>query len=654
MSQDPLSPLQGAEMQKDKPKFSLPILLVTLLFLAWAGVYGAFWVFHILFYPAIVPEHQGTLQTARGIVTVVVFSVIIVGSLLSVPSPLGALEDEWEDGTLFFDLSRREKYRLRFYSLWYIRMRWVAIISTAFLLLLSLGFLKWLPPEVAPPLLSILVFLVVFNLTLQRFLRKGRLPKHLLLVQVLADLFSLTAMLHFAGGLENPLVILLLFHVIIAGILLTPKECYLVAATASTLIGLMALAEWLGIAEHYTLAIVPHGHDHDMHASKDAGYASTMTAIYSTALFLAAYFTTKIMAQMRANEMRIHGMALEMIENQQILEESLETTRTAICVLGKKRKPKWKNRIWDSWFPKGLSPFPEAMEAEEQEFEDCKTRTLELERKGRGGEGGRWFRIQFAALKDPEKDIMQIVELASDITREKEEQVQMIRAEQLAAVGKLASHVAHEVNNPITVMGAKARLLLSKFQGELPEKVATDLKKIAELADRVADIAQGLLSYSRPSPKKKTRFDLRKVLRSSMELVRPKLAEKKAKGDLLLPDDPCWVEGNEGELGQVFLNLLVNAVDAIAEAGAVSIELKLETRCGQKGFGVKVRDSGSGIPSEILGKIFEPFFTTKDKHKGTGLGLSICFGIVKGHAGILTVESEVGKGATFLVWLPKT
>ncbi len=629
---------------------SFPFLLVFLL-LAWVGVWGAFWLIPTLFHKEVDSDHEGSLKMARGIVTLVAFAVVILASLLHAPSPLESLEDELDDQSAWLEPFQRERFRLRFLSQWYIRMRWVAIISASFLLILSIGFLGWLPVVVIPPLFSILALLLVFNLLLQRLLKRGKLPKHILLVQVFTDLFVLAAMLHFSGGLENPLVILLLFHVIIAGIILTPRECYLVAAMASGLIGVIALVEWAGISEHYTLAIIPHGHDHDMHASKDAGYAASLTAIYSIAFFLAAYFTSKITSQSRANEERSHAIAIEKIETQKILEQSLDSTETAIRVLDRRRRTKWKNRIWDRWFSKGWEAFPELGEAEEDEFRDRGVRSVEVESSKETG--GRWFRMQFAAIEDPEKDILQIVELATDISREKEEQAQMIRAEQLAAVGKLASHVAHEVNNPITIMGAKARLLLSKFGGELPEKVCSDLQKIADLADRVAEIARGLLSYSRPSPKQKVRFDLRKALRGSLELVRQELQRKQARSTLELPEEACRIDGNEGELSQVFLNLLVNAADAIPEGGEVAIRLEREARGGRDGFVVRIQDSGPGVPPEIREKIFEPFFSTKERHKGTGLGLSICYGLVKSHGGTLELESPAMGGANFVLWIPE-
>ena len=630
--------------------FNLPFLLAFLL-LAWVGVWAAFWLIHTFFLESSHPGEEGSLQTARGIVTLVAFAVVILSALLSVPSPLEGLKDEIEDQTTWLEPSKRERFRLRFLSLWYIRMRWVAIISASFLLILSIGFLHWLPMEVVPPLVSILGLLLVFNLLLQRVLKRGFLPKHILLVQVLTDLFVLSAMLHFSGGLENPLVILLLFHVIIAGILLAPRECYLVAGIASLLIAALAFVEWAGITEHYTLAIIPHGHDHDMHASKDAGYASSMTAIYAIAFFLAAYFTTKITAQSRANEERIHAIALERIETQKVLEQSLESTGTAIRVLDRERGIRWKNRIWDRWFSKAWETSPDFRRAEEQEFRDHRARTIEVELPA---EDGRcWYRVQFGTIEDPDRDILEVVELATDISREKREQAQMIRAEQLAAVGKLASHVAHEVNNPITIMGAKARLLLSKFGEELPPKVVRDLQKIAGLADRVAGIARGLLSYSRPSPEKKVRFDLRKALQGSLDLVLQELQQKDARSELDMPEQPCWVEGNEGELSQVFLNLLMNAGDAIDSGGWIRVVLKREEREGAAGFALRVQDSGPGVPPEIGDKIFEPFFSTKDKHKGTGLGLSICYGLAKSHGGSLELVSREGEGACFVLWIPE-
>ena len=546
-------------------------------------------------------------------------------------------------------------------------MRWFAIGGSAAVIGIAVGIMDWLPSKVLPPLTAILVLLLIFNITIHSLLKANKLPKQILQTQAYVDLIALLVMIHFAGGLENPLYILALIHVIIAGIVLTPRRCYMVAATAALLLALISWLEWSGYLSHYTLAVIPHGHIHNMHYSKDAGYVSSVLGIFTCALFLAAYFTTKITSQTRADETRIRTLALQKIESQKILEQALETTSTAIRVLDRGGIPKWKNQIWDNWFPDGLEPFAEASEAERQTFEERNDQTIEVraeaspedrcgpsdpETDSEAASGGRCYRITFAAIEEKGNDMLQIVELATDITREMAEQSKMIRTGQLVAVGRLASQVAHEVNNPITIMGAKARLLLSKFPSELPDKVVYDLEKIVELSDRVAQIAKGLLSYSRPSPKQRCRLDLRQPVQGSLELVRQQLLETKVETEIALPESPCYVDGNEGELSQVFLNLFMNAMDAMPGGGNLSVSMDQDSRSQQPGFAVRVSDDGSGIPPDILERIFVPFFTTKDVHKGTGLGLSICYGLVSSHGGVLDVESKPGHGTTFGLWLP--
>jgi PAS domain S-box-containing protein len=221
------------------------------------------------------------------------------------------------------------------------------------------------------------------------------------------------------------------------------------------------------------------------------------------------------------------------------------------------------------------------------------------------------------------------------------------QAEKLAALGTLAAGLAHELNNPIGIISSRAELMLLESESApLAPDVAEDLKVIHRHAQRVARIAQGLLSFARHSAGERGRVDLNQVVDETLLL-----AEKMIVKDGLtlqraltpgLP--PIW--GDANALQQVVMNLVTNARDAVKGGGEISVETSAVAE-PPGGVQLVVRDSGPGIPPEILPKIFDPFFTTKAE--GTGLGLSISYGIVREHQGTVDVQSAPGRGTTFVL-----
>ena len=221
------------------------------------------------------------------------------------------------------------------------------------------------------------------------------------------------------------------------------------------------------------------------------------------------------------------------------------------------------------------------------------------------------------------------------------------QSEKLAALGTLAAGLAHELNNPIGIITSRAELMLLEAESKaLPGDVGEDLRVIHRHAQRVARIAQGLLSFSRHSSGEQGRVDLNRVVDETLLLVEKMIFKD---GVMLrralapgLP--PIW--GDANALQQVVMNLVTNARDAVKDGGEIFVETGATIeRPG--GVRLVVRDTGPGIPPEILPKIFDPFFTTKAE--GTGLGLSISYGIVRDHQGTVDVQSRLGEGTTFVL-----
>jgi len=222
-------------------------------------------------------------------------------------------------------------------------------------------------------------------------------------------------------------------------------------------------------------------------------------------------------------------------------------------------------------------------------------------------------------------------------------QAQMIQAAKLAAVGELAGGIAHEINNPLQILLGHIQLM--QLGRDLPKRIEI----VREQVERIAQITRRLLNFSRKVPEdfKFEQVNINFAIQEIITLVSYQFKYNDI--ELVLKLDPALpvVQGNKVYLQQVFLNIMINAKDAMPEGG----KLVIETGSEDGNVIVKFTDTGVGIPAEIREKIFEAFFTTKGS-KGTGLGLSISRWIVKKHGGEIKVESEVGKGSTFIVILP--
>ena len=223
---------------------------------------------------------------------------------------------------------------------------------------------------------------------------------------------------------------------------------------------------------------------------------------------------------------------------------------------------------------------------------------------------------------------------------------QINRSEQLASVGRLAAGVAHEINNPLTGVLAFADLLREKEN--MDEQDQQDLELIIRETKRVREIVRGLLDFARETPSLQGPLNVNDVLRQTLRL----LGKREAFQNISIVDDLAdglpLVNGDKNQLQQVFINLTLNACEAMPKGGT----LMLSTAYADSRVTVKVTDTGCGIKKEHLDQIFEPFFTTKPVGKGTGLGLSVSYGILQQHGGTLEVESDEGKGSTFTVTLP--
>ncbi len=240
--------------------------------------------------------------------------------------------------------------------------------------------------------------------------------------------------------------------------------------------------------------------------------------------------------------------------------------------------------------------------------------------------------------------------LVDDITERVSLENQLSQADKLSSIGLLAAGVAHEINTPLAVISSYAQMLTKQVRGDAT--IAPLLERITQQTFRASEIANGLLNFSRTSTTEFRETDLNQVIRDTLALVEHQFKTARIQVELNLHDHLPLIHGNPGKLQQVFLNLLLNAKDAMPQGGQLLVSTTANGHVE-----AAIADSGLGIAPENLKRIYDPFFTTKSapkpgERRGTGLGLAVSYGIIQEHAGKIQVESTVGVGTTFHLEFP--
>jgi signal transduction histidine kinase len=315
-----------------------------------------------------------------------------------------------------------------------------------------------------------------------------------------------------------------------------------------------------------------------------------------------------------------------------------------------------------------LRPITTLVEATDKISHGDFSTTVPTDRDDEIGQLAKTFNQMTASLRQSRDEIEQYNRTLEEKIIERTQQLddaqaQLIQSEKMGAIGQLAAGVAHELNNPLGGILGYAQFTLEKLNKNTPEKttpkeIASYLRYVGDIeaqARRCKTIVQNLLRFSRSSRTVDfDTIDINQAMEETLTFVEHQLRINNIELEVQLGTDLPTLQGNAGQLQQVFTNLIINAMHASEPNSTLGITSRYHPALGEFGGTVefKVADSGHGIAQEDLKKIFEPFFTTKEVGKGTGLGLSVSYGIVKEHGGEITVESEVGKGTTFAVILP--
>lgn len=266
---------------------------------------------------------------------------------------------------------------------------------------------------------------------------------------------------------------------------------------------------------------------------------------------------------------------------------------------------------------------------------------------------------RWTLMRDPAGQAKSILSVDTDITENKKLEAQFLRTQRLESIGTLAGGIAHDLNNVLAPILMSVQLLEKKLKDEASQRLLDTLENNAK---RGADLVKQILSFARGIEAKRTLVQIRHLI-SEIKQIAKETFPKSIEFQTDIPRDLWTLSGDATQLHQVFLNLCVNARDAMPSGGILSIyaenklidenyaRMHLQAKVGPY-IVITVADTGTGISPEVLERIFEPFFTTKDLGKGTGIGLSTVIGIVKSHGGFVQVHTEVGKGSQFQVFLP--
>lgn len=643
------------------------------------------------------------LHLLRGIATSVAAAAVVAWYLLRRDDAAFERRTEAEGGAGLLDREERGRQ----YALWFVQMRWIAAGMTVVLITVGVPLAGILSQASLWPLLSWVVALVAANLVFARWAWRGAAPARQILIQALVDLVILTGLLNASGGIENPLYIVYLFHVIIGSILLPRRRAVWVTAAACALFTVLAVGEYTGLFPHETNILFPHGSPHvhgeagagpaaggteeeehghgdgalavapapeggeTEHAAHDLVFVAGRVLPFLAVLVLTSYLTMLVAARLQRSEEDLARAAREALLERRRLESVVHAAGLGIVVYGPDRAVRWCNRRAREWLGRGEDEAcrppeegpgeilagggPGAPGEEAAPGEGVRRRTLlaclgtgrsaEIERAVPSASVGlRHLRHAFSPVRDRQGLVVQAVELIEDVTARKGLEAEALHAGKLSALGQMAAGVAHEIGNPLSSLKTRLRLLERRQD---PELLAQSLEVLHGQIDRIGRIVRGVSEFARNRAQEWTEWEVAPVLEEALSMVRLDRRAKAVAFETDLAEPSLRVRGVRDQILQVILNLLLNAVQAMPEGGRVRLE------GARRGGAVvlSVADTGVGMDETVRRRLFDPFFTTRKE--GSGLGLAISYSLVHAHGGRIEVESAPGRGSRFTVVLPE-
>jgi signal transduction histidine kinase len=553
---------------------------------------------------------------------------------------------------------------------WLVNLRWIAI--TGVLLTVSIASWGLHIIDNPTPLYIIAALMTLYNFESQIY-PKHLTEKPLVSIQwhagrhIILDLFSLTALLHFSGGVENPFIFYFIFHLVIASILLSKKVSYILAALNTILLGALIFLEYYHI--------LPHSHLQNFLPAtlwRNPIYISSVLFVFTSTLFFSVYLATSIMDTARAREAETRELKDNLEEKVVELEEArgavlfernkltsiIECMQEGVIFVDDRNHVSLFNKVGQQIQKEQFGLDTDAIQSPEadgvllQIAEDLSKGHAVIEQQSLEIKD-KFFENTYAAVRDRDDNYLGTVLVCRDVTDRKRMEQQMIQSEKMAAIGELAAGVAHEINNPLDGL---LNCILRIRRDPLNERQTKEYLGLMEEALRRIETTVGqLLNFSRQRDLALTSVSLNEVVSEVVGLIAYSAEEKGIQIEKHFQKDLDLIRGDKHLLEQVVLNLALNAIGAMPDGGALAFttgEIEFDALLGKATVFVQVTDTGIGIPKSVQDRIFDPFYTTKITEKGTGLGLSVSNRIIRQHEGVIEFDSKIEQGSVFTVKLP--
>ena len=509
--------------------------------------------------------------------------------------------------------------------------------------------------------ISIFYLITIFYALL---LRKIEHYNKFIFIQLFVDHLFITCLIYFTGGKESFFPITYIFTIIGSSILFYKRGAFFSASLSTFLYGLLLLLQ----LHHW---INPLGQVSTYEASQI--FYSLVT--YMTAFYIVAFLSSTISEELKKKRRELIQKQVDYDQletfNRNIIQ-SLDAGLLTIDLYGKinflnRTAEKMLNRSGEEL--KNISiynVFPEIKELKDEvkmEPSDPLSDYQRYEMVFSNHDGRRiYFGFSISPLTDPDGSLIGHTLIFQDITKFKEMEEQIKRSDKMAAIGLLAAGIAHEIRNPLASLSGSIQLLYSELILDHRQQHLMEIS--LRESERLNALISDFMLFAQPPQTNKVPWEVRKIIEETVELFThsPSFHE----GIHIIPPNPCEnfeVMVDPSQMKQVLWNLLINASQAMGNGGEIRIHLEKgedhllsmvppwsPQREVKEWVKIAITDSGNGIVPEEKEQIFEPFFTTKDG--GTGLGLSIVHKIVENHSGVIKVDSEVGKGSTFTIFLP--
>ena len=483
---------------------------------------------------------------------------------------------------------------------------------------------------------------------------------------IVLDLLSLTVLIHFSGGIENPFIFYFIFHLVIASILLSKKVSYILATLNTLLLSSLIFLEHYGVLHHYHLGFLPEN------LWQNPIYISSVLFVFTSTLFFSVYLATSIMDTARAREtetfelkesleekvVELEDARKEVLFERNKLKSIIECMQEGVVFVDSEnrvslfniaaqqiRKEQFGLDTDDNLSPEtyGIQPqiakhFSDGGDVIEQQSTQIKD---------------KFFENTYAAVRDDNGDYLGTVLVCRDVTDRKRMEIQMIQSEKMAAIGELAAGVAHEINNPLD--GLLNCTLRIRRNPKNEKQIQEYLNLMEEAIRRIESTVRQLLNFSRKHELTLTSVSLNEVINEVIGLIEYSAEEKHIQVEKQFQENLTPILGDKHLLEQVALNLGLNAIAAMPNGGVLTFNtgtVEFDSLLDEAAAYVQVTDTGVGIPKSVRDRILDPFYTTKITGKGTGLGLSVSNRIVREHGGVIEFESEEGQGSVFTIKLP--